>query len=324
MFKTRLPGIFLSLSLGLLIHFLSPFIPAVNGIMIGLLVGIVIGNFLTIPTHFQNGIGFTSSRMLEWSILFLAFGIHFGHIAALGWERFMLVLAVISGILILTLYLAKRVRCPASIGWLVGFGTAICGSSAIAAVAPEISKDKEDAGIAMAVVNLMGGLGMVVLPFVLGMLAIADADIGVILGATLHSVGNVAGAGYGMTQEIGDTAIMIKLARVAMLSPAVIFFTWMVRRSQQQSRSRKSYFNLPYYLWAFIGISVFVSLVQLPDSILGLFKELGKIALTIAMVAIGLKVSFKQLYTSGKKAIAFGILIFIVQIALVWSLLLIL
>jgi uncharacterized integral membrane protein (TIGR00698 family) len=314
--RQLLPGIGLAGITGLAIHFLAPYVPFINGIMLGLVVGILAGNFLRIPASFSAGVGYTSSRMLEWSILFLAFGIHFGHIAALGWERFLIVAAVVTGVLLVTVFLAGKLRCPTSAGWLVGFGTAICGSSAIAAVSPGISQNKEDAGIAMAVVNLMGSLGMLVLPFLLGWLAVSETNSGVIIGATLHSVANVAGAGYAMSQDIGDTSIMIKLARVAMLSPAVIFFTWMIKRSEQGSASWKTYFNLPYYLWGFMAITIFVSLVTLPDTFLDLAQELGKIVLTIAMVAIGLKVSVRQLLTSGKKAIGFGVIIFLIQVAM--------
>jgi len=314
-FATNLKGILLATTIGLAIHFLAPFIGGINGVMLGLLVGILLGNLINIPNDFSPGISYTSSKLLEISILFLAFSINFGHISALGWQNFALVFVVIVLVLVVTVFMAKKFHCPDSTGWLVGFGTAICGSSAIAAVAPSISKNKEDAGIAVAVVNLMGSIGMIVLPFLFKFIDISDVNAGVIIGATLHSVGNVAGAGYGISDFTGETAIAIKLARVALLSPAVIFFTYLVNNNAE--KSWKDYLNLPYYLWAFIAITIFTSLVQLPKEFLGVMNDFGKIVLTIAMVAIGLKVSFKHLYNSGKRALGFGAVIFVIQILFV-------
>lgn len=317
--REKLYGILFSVALGLIIHFTAPFISFINGIMLGFVVGILLGNFIKLPGTLQPGIGFTGSKMLEWSILFLAFGINVKHISSLGAGSFLLIVLMIVAVLGLTLLLARKFNCPTSAGWLVGFGTAICGSSAIAAVAPAIVKNKEDVGISMAVINLMGSIGMMVLPLIFGILAVSDLDSGIILGATLHSVGNVAGAAYGMNEFTGETAITIKLARVALLSPAVIAFTFMIKR--KESGDWKKYLQLPYYLWGFIGITVVGSLVQWPDMLLKLASESGKVVLTIAMVAIGLKVSFKTLYQSGGRAIGFGVVIFAIQLLIAVALL---
>lgn len=313
--KESYPGILLSTVVGIIVYWGAPYVGGINSVMLGLLLGIIAGNIVKIPIKFDSGVSYTSSKLLEVSILFLAFSISFAHISGLGWQNFLLVVLTILGVLGVTIFFASKFNCPDTTGWLVGFGTAICGSSAIAAVAPGISKGKEAPGIALAVVNLIGSIGMLVLPVILVFFNVSDSSIGVILGATLHSVGNVAGAGYGLDSDIGDTAITIKLARVALLSPAVILFTFLV--SDDHKRSWKEYLKLPYYLWAFIGITVLTSLVDLPKEFLSIMSTLGKLTLTIAMVAIGLKVSFSKLYQSGKRALGFGLVIFAIQIGIV-------
>ncbi len=312
MTKERWPGIILSVGLGLSIYGIAPYVGGINSVMLGLIVGILAGNLFKLPQYFDLGVNYSSSKLLEFSILFLAFSISFNHIADLGWQNFLVVALTVLFVLLLTVFLANKFNCPDSTGWLVGFGTAICGSSAIAAVAPGIAKGKEAPGIALAVVNLLGSIGMLVLPVILVFFDIDESSIGVILGATLHSVGNVAGAGYGLENSIGDTAITIKLARVALLSPAVILFTFLVNTDSK--KNWKEYLQLPYYLWAFIAITFLTSFVDLPKEFLSIMATLGKIVLTIAMVAIGLKVSFRKLYESGKRALGFGVVIFGVQI----------
>ncbi|HMP88417.1 MAG TPA: putative sulfate exporter family transporter, partial [Lacibacter sp.] len=224
-------------------------------------------------------------------------------------------LAVVVGLMLLiTYYLAIKVKCPGSTSWLIGFGTAICGSSAIAALAPGVSKSREDVGIAMAVINLFGSLGMIALPLLLVRMDWSTTQLGLLLGGSLHSVGNVAGAGYSVSNEVGEAAITIKLARVALLSPALIFFNFLVNR--HEAKNWKQHFILPWYLWSFIGITFLTSFVQIPASFLGLMDTMGKIVLTVGMAAIGLKVSFRKLFVSGRKGVVFGLIVFAVQLSL--------
>lgn len=308
-------GMALAWALGLAAYFLAGYTPHwLNSILLALLFGMVIGNFFSLPSHLQTGITFTSSKQLELSILFLAFSINYTHISALGAESFSAIAIMVLLMLLLTYFLAKRANCPGATGWLVGFGTTICGSSAIAALAPSIEKKEDDVAISMAVVNLFGSLGMIALPLLLAKLNLDTKQLGILIGGGLHSVGNVAGAGYSMSKEVGDTAITIKLARVALLSPALVFFNYLANKDQV--KNWKDYFKLPWYLWSFIAITLLSSVYTFPKEWLNLMDMLGKIALTVAMAAIGLKVSFAKLFQSGKKGIGFGLLLFGIQLGI--------
>lgn len=285
-----------------------------NSIILGLFLGIILGNLIKFPKTFDSGIAFTSSKLLELSIVFLAFSINYTHIRDLGMSSFLIILILVILVLLLTLYLSKIFKCPGSTGWLVGFGTAICGSSAIAALAPTVAKNKDDVGISMAVINLFGVIGMILLPLLLGLFSGTPVDNGLILGGSLHSVGNVAGAAYAMGSETGEVAITVKLARISLLSPALIFFNIILNKGTV--RNWKRYLKLPWYLFVFIGITILTSLVDLPQSFLAAMSFIGVLTLTTAMVAIGLKVSFRVLYDSGKKGMMFGLVMFLVQILL--------
>jgi uncharacterized integral membrane protein (TIGR00698 family) len=318
-FKTpEFKGTVFSIAVGMLFFVLAPWLNTLNAVILGLLGGILIGNLTTLHPSYDAGIKFTGSKFLELSILFLAFDIDLSGIQKLGVTSFAIVVVVVVFVLIITLLLAKKMNCPGTSGYLVGFGTAICGSSAIAALSSGITNNKKDVGISLAAVNLLGTLGMLVLPLLFCSLSYTHNQIGVIIGASLHSVGNVAGAGYGMTEAIGKTAITIKLARVALLPVAVILFTLIIKRNE--NLSWKKYLKLPYYLWGFIIISVFVSLFTLPEFLINGMEQGGKIILTIAMTAIGFKVSFRELFHSGQKALLFGLVVFGLQLALLFGL----
>ena len=313
--KKNHKGIIFAIVLGLFVLVVSNFFTFFNSILLGLLVGLIIGNLVKIPSEFHSGINVTSSKMLEYSVIFLAFGINYKHIAKLGLQSFILITVVVLLVLLLTVYLSKKIKCPSSAGLLVGFGTAICGSSAIAALSPSLQKNKEDVGIALAVVNLYGTIGMLLLPFVLTTLKISSFDSSILIGGSLHSVGNVAGAGFSMSQLIGEDAITIKLARIALLSPALILFNFI--SEQKTTKNWKQHLQLPWYLWSFLVITILVSLIDFDEFLLDIMNTMVKIVLTIAMTAIGLNVSITSLIQSGKKGLFFGLIIFLAQIVLV-------
>mgnify|MGYP002396382518 CR=1 FL=1 len=316
--KPRMSGLLLTIAVALASLGLAPLIPGLNAVMLAIILGVFIYNIVAIPASFSPGISFSSSKVLEWAIIFMAFSISLQDLKSLGWFNLSLVVLIILIILLVTLGLSRMMSCPSKTGWMVGFGTAICGSSAIAALAPSLDDREGGTGIAIAAINLIGAGGMVLLPFLFQWMPLSETQMGFIIGSSLHSVGNVAGAGYGLENDVGDLAITVKMARVALLSPAVIFFLFLIGRKDTPGASSKgARFELPYYLWAFIGITLLNALWPLHQNIISLFQSLGTVLLTIAMAGIGLKISFKHLYRSGRHAIGFGFVLFAIHLLII-------
>ena len=119
------------------------------------------------------------------------------------------------------------------------------------------------------------------------------------LGASLHSVGNVAGAGFAISESIGEMAVTIKLGRVAMLTPALLIFGYFT--STTNDSGIKTKLRLPWYLITFIAVSILGSFIHFSPDVLSYTKHGSNLLLAIAMAGIGLKVSFKTLFSSGKK-----------------------
>ena len=153
---------------------------------------------------------------------------------------------------------------------------------------------------------------MILLPIVLSETVVAE-KAALLIGATLHGVSNVAGAGYAMNETIGDLAITIKLGRVALLAPAMIFFNFLLNKDA----SIKENLKLPYYIIGFIAASTLVTFVSIPPDVISAFRELGKVLLTISMAAIGLNIHFSQMYRDGRIALGFGAVIFSIMIIVV-------
>ncbi len=307
--KNVLRGTAISVGIALLATLISSKVDF-NVVLLALIFGIGVGNIIKLPQSTTSGIKFSSSFILELSIVFMAFGINYRSFIKLGLESILLIVVTITITLILTKVLARKLKCPGSTGWLVGFGTAICGSSAIAALAPRLAKNQNDIGIALAVVNLYGLLGMLFLP-VFASFFLTDVQTSVLLGSTLHAVGNVAGAGFAINDTVGQLAVTIKLGRIALLTPALLLFSATFKNEHQSTRR----INIPWYLVAFLIISTVFSIIELPKELLSIFKDISSFLLSIAMAAIGLKIGFKSLFSAGRKGLIFGGILFILLVA---------
>ena len=267
----------MAVGLGLAAIFLSALTPSfLNSYLLALLVGMMLAPSVNKVPQLDEGISLSSAKMLEWSVVLLAFSIDYKAIGAIGATDFAVIIIVVLVVLVATYYLSKVLSCPGKTGWLVGFGTAICGSSAIAALAPKIKANKEDVAISLASVNLLGSLAMVLLPFVFEFYPLLEKEMAFLIGASLHSVGNVAGAGFSVSEEVGQLALVYKMARVALLSPALLFMVWLDSRKSNEQKFR---FQLPWYLIVFIAVSIFVSFFPLPTFLLKGSETIGKIIL---------------------------------------------
>lgn len=294
---------------------LSSFVlPAINSIVFALILGILLNNFIPKNDAIESGTDLLGKRFLEIAILFLAFGIDYGHILALGINTFSIIVILMIVMVLITIALAKLVRFNKEEAWLIGFGTSVCGSTAIAALAPMVSAKKNDVASSMTIINVLGAIAMIAVPYLLIEWNSVNDYSGLILGGSLHSVGNVVGSAFIISDEVGEVALTVKMARIALLSPALIFFGLLHARGKGEGAKAK--LKLPWYLIAFILISLFVSLVVLPSNLLDAAHFSGKLFLTMAMAAIGLQVNFAEMIRTGWRSLLFGLLMFFIQFAI--------
>lgn len=318
-FKLNFWGLALSLAVALLALWLSAWLKPLSATLISLIIGVAVGNSLRLPISLNSGLSVAATSYLEWSLVFLAFGISLKLLGALGWQSLLIAAALMLLTLYFTVWLSKRLSCPGSTSWLIGFGTAVCGSSAIAALSPLLPKSKkEEVVISLAVVNLLGTIGMLGLPLLLAFIPWSENLKGMITGASLHSVGHVAGAAYALSEEAGQAAVSFKMIRVALLSPALFLFHFLIqKREPEQNQGVKIKLSLPWYLIAFIAIVLLNSIMHLPADVIKGMDKTGGVLLNAAMAAIGFRIGIKTLFNNGKRGLKFGIFVFLFQLALI-------
>ena len=274
--------------------------------LFALLLGIAV-NFLSQDPRCQPGLEFASRTILRLGVALLGMRITFDQIQSLGVG----VLALTAVAVVLTIasgwLLARSARLEASFGALTGGAVAICGASAalaIAAVLPRGPTHERDTVMTVVVVTALSTIAMIVYPLVTTAVGFDPRSAGVFLGATIHDVAQVVGAGYSISDDAGDTATIVKLFRVALLLPAVLVISFLFRANQQSHASLTRPPLLPMFLVAFAALVVINSSGWVPQSVNAGLQEASRWCLVTAIAALGTKTSLGDLARVGWRPIA--------------------
>ncbi len=198
-------------------------------------------------------------------------------------------------------------------------GNAVCGSSAIAAVSPEIKANDDERRTAVATVSLVGIVLLIILPIV-GPVVLGKQDLllGALIGGTLQSVGQVVGTASLINQDVTTYATLFKMLRVILLSVVVISFARMAQgKSQKTAQPKKSvsqYIKVPWFILAFIIFILINSYVSLPTQLTHSAKELTSFSGVINLAGIGLNLKLKTIKDSGSRFLGYGLLISLLQV----------
>jgi uncharacterized integral membrane protein (TIGR00698 family) len=289
------PGIVVSFTVAAAATFLSEhyFAPVM---LFALLLGIAFHFLMELPSC-SPGIEFSARNLLKIGIALLGVRITFADIASLGWTPVAIVLGLIvitiaSGILFSRVF-GRRLR----FGLLTGGAVAICGASAALAISSVLKKDERlerDTLFTVITVTMLSTIAMIAYPIFFRAAGYDDITAGALIGATIHDVAQVVGAGYSISPEAGDTATYIKLLRVSALPVVVILIALL---SGSSSDSAKSSFP-----WFAIGFAVTLSLNSLgliPEILRGLLDSVSGWLLVAAIAALGVRTSLKSMIELG-------------------------
>jgi uncharacterized integral membrane protein (TIGR00698 family) len=289
---------------------LSGFTP-IPGMVIALIIGIAL-NPLARRKSFQAGLVFCLKTILRWAVALLGLRIALGEIAALGLTTAILVIVAMVATLAAGFLLARLFALERAYGALAGAGTAVCGASATLAtsiVLPDYKGKEMDVAFVVVAVNALSTLAMVVYPLVCIWLGFDAQSAGIMLGATIHDVAQVVGAGYAVSETAGNTAVIVKLFRVFLMLPLVLVIGWLFARRAVAT----SAVNIPIPIFAI----VFVALCGL-NSVVAAFPTLAPTfalikaplieastwGLLIAISALGLGTSLTAIAALGWRHVA--------------------
>jgi hypothetical protein len=155
--------------------------------------------------------------------------------------------------------------------------------------------------------NFLSTVAMILYPTISAFFGFDDHRAGVFIGATVHDVAQVVGAGYAISREAGDTATVVKLMRVAMLLPVVVSIgLWARARGAHGEGERPPL--LPWFVTAFAVLVVFNSLVPLPEFVRDAGNTASRGCLITAIAALGIKTHFQEIVDIGWKPVVLMVL----------------
>ncbi len=281
-----------------------------GGVTNALVLGMIFRNCFALPSIVNPGIHIAETSILSMAIVLIGLNLDISRIGQFEISTILFVIAATTVALGLAWWLGAWFGFDRKIRLLLGVGTAICGSSAIAACAPMITDDEREIGLSVAVVNLLGILGILILPLVAEYLGFDAFQGGLLVGSSLQAVGQVVAAGYSISDQAGELATVVKMGRVSLLMPLVLCLAFW---SQKKSDGTV----LPAYLWGFILFAVIGSMGILPDPMESGLKLLGKFTLAVAMTAIGLGIDCRQFSSGEARIMLYGAVVSCMHIAFI-------
>ncbi|WDE08155.1 putative sulfate exporter family transporter [Thalassomonas viridans] len=272
--------------------------------LFALLLGLAL-HFLYESKGHRPGIDFCSKHVLRIAVALLGVRIAFADIVSLGVMPPLIVVGSMALTVFFGILLARLLGLPKVFGVLSGGAVAVCGVSAAAAISTVLPKKaQQEKFFALTVISItaLSTLAMLTYPLITDFLALDDKQAGVFIGGAIHDVAQVVGAGYSVSTQTGDIATYIKLLRVALLLPIVvmIFFAF---REKSSSLSGGVTGLVPGFLIAFLLLALANNLGFIPAALAEVIKNVSGGALVLAMVAIGVKTSLKQVVSVGWKPV---------------------
>ncbi len=308
--RNKLPGVALVFIIGVLANSLGKDFPLIGGAVIAIIIGIMVRNFLGIPTVFSEGISYTLKTLLKTAIVLLGFGLSYASIFQLGYEAILLVVvAVLAGILF-TFLLAKLFRLSGNIPILVSLGTAICGATAIVTSSPIVRAKEEETAYAINTIFAFNVLAVLFYPLIGQLISMPDHIFGIWAGVAIHDTSSVVAAGYSYSSAAGDTSVIIKLIRTLMLVPVTLILSIIVSMKSKGAAGSKVKISkvFPIFILFFAGAVAVNTIFSLPTSITSVTDGVAKFLILMVMASVGLGTDFKKIKSVGLRPLFLGLL----------------
>ena len=313
--KPILPGLSLSIGVAIIAKLFALFLPKLGGATLAILLGIILGNTFFKQPALAAGTKFSESKLLEYSVVLLGLTVTFQTIGEMGFKGLIFILLIMTTVIIGAYWIGRKLGFNEKMALMMAGGNAVCGSSAIGAIAPAIEANDEEKGQIITLVNLLGTVMMLTLPF-LGMSLFGDALLSksALLGGTLQSVGQVVAGASLINPETVKYAMLFKITRIIFLVVVVFLFE---RKAKQDDlvtvKGSKKKFPIPWYVTCFLIFCVVNSFVTLP----AIFDEgahfISTWFETTALAAIGLRLDFRKFLKEGPRFLVYGLSVGAVQ-----------
>ena len=251
--------------------------------------------------------------LLQASVVGLGFGMNLGTVLEAGRRGILFTLATIAGTLILGYVLGRALGIGSGTTHLISSGTAICGGSAIAAVAPVVGASDEEISVSLGTVFILNSIALFIFPAIGTALHLTQAQFGVWSAIAIHDTSSVVGAAAAYGAEALQIATTVKLTRALWIVPLTLATAFAFRR-------RSARVAVPWFILFFVLASVVRTYVPAPDELWGLLVRAARIGLTVTLFLIGSALSRRSLAAVGPRPLILGVILWItISAVALWS-----
>jgi uncharacterized integral membrane protein (TIGR00698 family) len=302
-FRGLAPGIMASVVIAIAATFLNEHYGA-PAMLFALLLGLSF-KFLSEEGPCGPGIVFSSTNILRIGVALLGFRITADQVAALGPSAILVIVAAVAFIIALGMVLSKVFGLDWRLGLLTAGSVGICGAAAAMTISALLPKNEDTTRwtlFTVVGVTALSTLAMIAYPILTSFLDLNGHDTGFFLGATIHDVAQVMGAGYAVSDNTGDVAALTKMMRVAMLVPVSFVITLVLSGASGGIGSIPK--SLPWFVALFAMFAILNNIIAVPAHISIGMSTASRWCLIIGIAAMGMRTSFKEVLAIGPRAVA--------------------
>jgi len=280
---------------------LTPFVSPPIALALGLILALTIGN------PFPKQSSKTTKILLQVSVVLLGFGMNLSAVVAAGKSGVLFTIATIFGTLALGFLVGRILKVKEKTSNLISAGTAICGGSAIAAVAPVIDADNEEISVSLGTIFILNSIALFIFPIIGHALDLTQNQFGIWAAIAIHDTSSVVGAAARYGEEALQIATTVKLTRALWVVPVALLFSYFYR-------SERTKIAVPYFIFLFLLATVIRTYApeNFPLSIFESFVGLAKIGLTVTLFLIGASLSRQVLKKVGVRPLIQGLVLWII------------
>jgi uncharacterized integral membrane protein (TIGR00698 family) len=289
----------------LLLAALTPWVSAPVALMAGLVFA------LTLGTPFPSRVKQWQTLSLQVAVVGLGAGMNLAVVGRVGLSGVGLTLVTLALTLGLALVLARVMGTEKTTSLLIGVGTAICGGSAIAAVAPAIGAKSEQSGVALAVVFLLNAVALVLFPFVGSRVNLSPEQFGLWSALAIHDTSSVVGASMQFGPAALAVGMTVKLARALWIIPLTLVLARVWRAEGATGKPKR-----PYFIAGFVAVAALVTWVPALTEAGKLVATASRHVLVASLFLVGAGVSRDAFKKVGLRPLALGVLLWAVVASL--------
>lgn len=272
--------------------------PVIEALVLAILIGMLVRSVWGQRRWMAPGVAFAAKEVLEVAIVLLGASIDLPALLHAGPALLLAVVLAVAASLVVSSAIGRSLGLSRRLALLVACGNSICGNSAIAAVAPVIGAADEEVAASIALTAVLGVVVVLLLPLLIPLLGLSFYQYGVLAGMTVYAVPQVLAATFPVSTISGQIGTLVKLVRVLLLGPVVLFFAARFPRSGAGSRLALTR-AIPWFIVGFLIFGVLRSVGALPVVVADPMREGSRLLTVVAMAGLGLGVDVRALRNVG-------------------------